>query len=268
MTVGPWTTAWVLVYVFGFLIVALSVYFFCILRFGGQMALIWSEPQVLGLSLHTIASLVNGLLLALVVSTLLGAGLSRRACVLTGVTALLVTVGVQVTLHGWKGAAERDLENVLARGAAFAERVARIESELASLTSHPWAGRYLGELDGGVVRYWLAPESGFAFSWLLSEYSEDASDASRALHSSYSHGPLAVEGNRIRIEFATLEFYVVPWGERRYLVTPTVVQRFWDDAQNGQDVPLDYRIVLREGDETQPVTGSPKLPPELASLIR
>ena len=267
MTAGPWTPAWVLVNVYGFLIVVvLSTYFACVLRFGGQMALTWCEPGVLGLSLYTITSLVNGLLLALVVGTLLVTALSWRARVVTGVTALLISVGVQVTLNGWKSAAEHDLGRVLAQGEAAAERIASIESELASLTTHPWAGRYLGELDGGVVRYWLAPESGFAFSWLLSGYSEDASEASRALNSSYSQGPLVVEGNRLAL--GTLEFYVVPWGERRYLVTPTAVQRFWDEAREGRDVSLGYRIVLREGDETRPATGSPGLPPELAELVR
>jgi plasmid stabilization system protein ParE len=273
MTKGPWTPAWVLVNVYGFLIVAvLSIYFLCVVSLGGELALTWCEPHVLGLSLYTIASLVNGMLLALVFVTLLGADPSRRASVVTGVTALLVTAGVQVTLNGWKRAAERDVESVLARGEAAAEQVARMESELASLAAHPWAGRYRGEWDGGVVRYWFAPASGFVYSWLGTEYSDDASDATRAFHSSSSYGPVVAEDNGFRIEravgFGGLEFYAVSWGERRYLVTPAAVQRFWDDASKGPDVPLDYRIVLREGDEMKPVTGLPELPPELAALVR
>jgi hypothetical protein len=83
---------------------------------------------------------------------------------------------------------------------------------------------------------------------------------------------VVAEDNGFRIEravgFGGLEFYAVPWGERRYLVTPAAVQRFWDDASKGPDVPLDYCIVLREGDEMKPVTGLPELPPELAAIVR
>jgi hypothetical protein len=273
MATGPWASAWVLVNVYGFLIVAvLSVYFQCVLRFGGQMASVWSDPHVLGLSLHTIASLVNGLLFVLVLGTIYGASLSRRMGVITGVTALLMTAGVQVTLNGWKRAATWDIERAIARGEAAAVQVAKIESELASLTEHPWAGRYRGEWNDGVVRYWFAPKAGFACAWVGPEYSEDASEASRALHSFYSHGALVVAGNQIRMEgafgFGTNEFYVVPWGERRYLVTSATAQGFWDNARDGQEVLLDYRIVLREGDEARPVAGVPMLPPELAAIVR
>jgi len=272
-TAVPWTLAWLLVYVFAFMLVCpLSIYLLCTLRFGGQMAVTWTEPRVLGLSLHTLASLVNGLLLVLVFATLFGSGRSRRASIVTLVTASLVTAGLQVTLNGWKGVADRDVANVLARGRTAEEHVARIASELSSLKEHPWAGRYRGEWDGGAVRFWFAPESGWVSLWRGPDYSEDASDARRAIQSSGSYGPLIVVENGFRklhkVGFGGIEYYPVAWGERRYLVATSAVQRFWDDARAGGDASLDYRILVREGDAAKPVTGLPALPPELVGHLR
>lgn len=78
------------------------------------------------------------------------------------------------------------------------------------------------------------------------------------------------KGDR-RAEQRAIDFYVVRWGQRIYLVGRDNVKIFCDDIRAGYEPRTPQKFVssyfLREGDDTKPVSAWPTLPRQFQHLL-
>ena len=138
-----------------------------------------------------------------------------------------------------------------------------IFAEVKKLGVHHWAGEYYaGDGLGVNTSLVLAPGSGYVFEWhgCLGMYDRN-------------YGPVAWNDGRIRLTFTfensrkgfqgiAPELFVIPWGERRYLVPTDEVVAFCNNVNQGRE-PRASRygfFLLRRGDESKEVEGVPNVP--------
>ena len=167
---------WIFVLTHALLFALLSVYLLCGLMSGGFSAHFWLEPHRFGLSLYQIVSAVDVLLLltlivGIVFVPLRRAGRVDRARVATFAFALLLLAGTHTLVECWRRFASDDLRQTLAAQTDGEVQLRAIQSELAELGEHPWAGEYVptdwqrsGTIEHA-IHYWFAPNSGGVVSW-------------------------------------------------------------------------------------------------------
>lgn len=152
---------------------------------------------------------------------------------------------------------------------AILARWEEINLELDGLDDHPWAGIYsLGD-NYFSASLALAPNSGFA-----------ATSLGCLGPMSASYGSVHQVGDRVRLmyEFSFkeyedshgwLEYAVIPWGERRYLVESRFLLRFCNAVNSGVQGNQFFSGVfyLRNRDYHAEVTGLPEVPGEFSSYL-
>jgi len=143
------------------------------------------------------------------------------------------------------------------------EKRQTIESEIATLKDHPWAGRYyFGNGLGKNVTLTLAPENGFTVTWrgCLGLYDQN-------------HGTADWNGDTLKLSFAfdvaegyignyANEYMPIRWGERIYLIRADGIIEFCN-AINSRTEPrtgVYGRFLLRREDEKKEAKGKPQLP--------
>ncbi len=170
--------------------------------------------------------------------------------------------------------------------AAGKSRAVLIDYELATLDrkslpdgdwAKEWAGSYyVGDGTGMNVRIQVAPKSGLSYRWrgCLGTYGARngviETVYSNGLKIKFSEGPEADE-----MHFMTDIVYFVRWGDRRYLVPATKLQRFVDNFREGGfsrsamfGIPrMDGRNVMGSWRESMP-DGLPELPVEFMKQLR
>lgn len=141
----------------------------------------------------------------------------------------------------------------------------RIQAVAATLTNHPWAGRYYcGDGLGVNVSLFLAPGAGYVFEWrgCLGLYDRN-------------YGSVTETNSRVRLSFTfknerkgfqgiAEEFIPVVWGERCYLIPSDDVVGFCNKVNEGtepRDAPHGFYL-LRRGDEKNAASGFPIVPEE------
>jgi hypothetical protein len=143
----------------------------------------------------------------------------------------------------------------------------RIEKEIKSLGRHEWAGkydRYLGL--GYAYSLSVAPNLGFVASWRT------------CTHSLYRYGKARFEKGILKLTFEdssdsstfiASEYYVVRWGERRYLIPLGEMIDFCNSINSGAEhcQLCESRFFLIRGSQEHIPKGMPKLPSKYASYI-
>ena len=143
-------------------------------------------------------------------------------------------------------------------------RQALIQTEINTLTNHPWAGEYYeGDGLGVNVTLFIAPESGYVFHWrgCLGLYDRNL-------------GSVTVTNGQLRLSFTypnkregfqglAEEFIPIHWGDRVYLVPANDITGFCNDVNSGAEPRKEMhgRFLLRKRDEQKQVTGMPTVPP-------
>lgn len=139
----------------------------------------------------------------------------------------------------------------------------QISTELEGLPKHAWAGSYYqGDGLGENVSFILAPKNGYVFEWhgCMGLYDRN-------------YGNVTVNQESLKLSFTypnvrqgfqgiADEFLSVSWGDRTYLIPKNDVIGFCNDVNSG-DEPRQRahgRFLLRDGDESIAVTGTPELP--------
>lgn len=140
-----------------------------------------------------------------------------------------------------------------------------VRAEVEALDSQEWAGEYYaGDGLGVNTTLLLAPRSGYVFEWhgCLGLYDRNygsVTSTDRSLRLSFTF-------DNVREGFRGIapELTVVRWGARRYLVPTDDVIGFCNDVNQGDEPRTDVhgRYLLRRGDESKKVSGSPELPLE------
>ncbi len=157
-----------------------------------------------------------------------------------------------------------DHDKYSARADREAEQLAQeIQSEIATLGEHPWAGAYYyGDGRGVNVSLMLAPESGYLFTWrgCLGLYDRN-------------YGPVSYANTTLSLTFTypnerngfqgiAEELLLVTWGERTYLIPSDDVIGFCN-AVNSRLEPRDRahgRYFLKRGDDKRDISGLPGIP--------
>jgi len=201
----------------------------------------------------------------------------RYLATLAAIVCLAALAGSPLRLAARTGQQRADLKfSERAQGEA-AERQKQIESEIASLPIHPWAGScFFG--DGLGVNVWvsLAPKSGFVFTWngCLGLYDRNYGDVVE------KDGKLLLRftypNDRDGFQGIAPEFLSVLWGDRHYLIPGDNIISFANQINSGTE-PVNGRymgsFLLRKGDEEKKVRGQPAISPQylrylLAAPIR
>jgi len=269
------------VLVYAGVLVPLDLFLQCTLKFDGEFIDFWREPRGLGLSLALVRSALNWGLVAWVVVWFLIDGIRcpgpKRVRWVGYALALGLLVWEQRLVRGWDGVCEW----MLAKEAAAAEQLEReqpersrrielIAAELAALgRNHPWAGEYRGEAEGRETSLWMAPISGFAYDspiWIFGPLLDPPIPGR-------TYGSITEDGDRLLLtseDGKPLDgFYVVPWGERRYLFHCRAMRGlcrdirsspWYPDPPQTRPIPLDHLVLLRAGDEYREVSGLPQVP--------
>lgn len=154
------------------------------------------------------------------------------------------------------------------RTSADAERTAerlrtKINNEIRSLKSHPWAGEYYEGNGLGVgKRLVLAPASGYVFEWhgCLGLYDRN-------------YGTIVVTNDILHLSFTFTNvqegfqgmdsaFIPIEWGDRRYLIPTNDIVEFCNSVNLGWEPRTGIHgfHFLRKGDERKLVGGLPKVP--------
>ncbi len=152
------------------------------------------------------------------------------------------------------------LERLTLKQIRARERIFKIEEELNHLASHPWAGDY--QLHKHFLT--LAPQNGFVIS------SQGCMG-----NSTVNYGQVEVNGNKLKLHFELPngsgrsrgfmdEYYIVPWGERHYLIESNRVIEFCNFVNQKWAtltyLPQDLLFFLRKGDATKPIADQPQIP--------
>jgi hypothetical protein len=150
-------------------------------------------------------------------------------------------------------------------------RSARIQSEVAQLPDHEWAGTYYeGDGLGVNIAIDIAPEGGVSETWhgCLGLYGANQGDVRVA-----EGGDLVLDFQRPNPKgFGGFADRLTPvrWGERHYLIPADKLVDFVNAVNRNREPRFgSYGIFpLRRGDERKPVGGLPALPADYARLIR
>jgi hypothetical protein len=154
--------------------------------------------------------------------------------------------------------------------AIIKEKRQKIETEIALLKAHFWAGQYyFGDGLGANVTLTVAPENGFTITWFgcLGLYDQN-------------HGTVEWDGNIVKFSFAfpvkdgyigryASEYKPIRWGERVYLIPTDEIIDFCN-AINSRSEPRNGAhgfFFLRDGDEKKQAKGKPELPKEFMPYL-
>lgn len=154
--------------------------------------------------------------------------------------------------------------------AAWEKRSEAIKQELSELQDHPWAGSYYSGIGTGLnLTLTLAPKNGFVLV-----------DRGCMGVTSRNYGEVTMmDKGLLRLTFAFENRYnhwgvaakllPVPWGERRYLISPDDMVDFCNKINSELEPREDLwsSPFLRPGDEKKPVTGYPKLPKKYQGFL-
>jgi len=145
-----------------------------------------------------------------------------------------------------------------------------IRAEVQVLGSHGWAGEYYaGDGLGVNTTLLLVPRSGYVFEWhgCLGLYDRNygsVDSTERILRLSFTF-------DNVREGFRGIapELTVVDWGSRRYLVPADDLIDFCNSVNQGAEPRTDEhgQHLLRLGDESKEVSGSPELPAEYRACL-
>jgi len=148
-----------------------------------------------------------------------------------------------------------------------AKRAEIIGAEIAAKPEHPWAGEYrMGDGLGVNVSVWIAPDAGYVFAWhgCLGLYDRN-------------YGAVAESNGVIRLSFTypnerkgfqgiAEEFFVIAWGERRFLIPTDKMADFCNSVNSGMiNSPFGRGWGMhleRMGGEDKEVEGFPDVPGE------
>lgn len=145
-----------------------------------------------------------------------------------------------------------------------------ILEEITKLQGHEWAGDYYtGDGLSANISLAIAPKSGYVFEWhgCMGLYDRN-------------YGLVTFTNSRIRLAFTfkndlegwlgiAPELIPVSWGSRHYLIAADDMVGFCNNINSGQEPRNDMHgfCLLRRGDESQPVTGLPKVPAEYQEYL-
>jgi hypothetical protein len=143
---------------------------------------------------------------------------------------------------------------VLAPLAYWQYRVRRMDADVARADArHPWAGHYyLGDGLGFNFYVTLTPRAEFLSEWrgCMGVYERN-------------QGRIVVDGPRIWFITAERrwEYYLVPWGDRHYLIGADERNAFCEDVRAGREPRTEVHgnHYLRESDEGRAAAGEPGL---------
>lgn len=146
----------------------------------------------------------------------------------------------------------------------------RIETEVAALTNHDWAGDYYcGDGEGENISLYLAPQAGYLYENRGCEFVWDR-----------SMGRVVGTSDRIRLLPEVMqkdpsdrrmadEYFVVPWGDRRYLVPTNGLIEFCNAVNSGIE-PRRYPwgdYLLLSWSWTNAVSGKPLVPDDFRKYM-
>jgi hypothetical protein len=139
----------------------------------------------------------------------------------------------------------------------------QIQREFDKLGKHPWAGKYYhGDGLGVNVSLYVAPASGFAFSWhgCLGLYDQNYGavvETNGVLKLTFD-----LPNERRGFQGLAPAFVPVRWGPRTYLVAFDEMADFCNAVNSKREPRNDMhgRHLLREGDEKKRATGEPQVP--------
>ena len=154
---------------------------------------------------------------------------------------------------------------------AVKERKLAVETELATLEGHAWAGEYYhGDGLGANITHSMSPGAGVSVQWrgCLGIYG-----ANEGLVATQPDGSLAMHFNHANGDgFGSFDEHLVPvrWGERHYLIPQARMIDFVNAIHFGREPRSGGHgsFPLMRGDEGLEVEGLPDLPSPYREMIR
>ena len=148
----------------------------------------------------------------------------------------------------------------------------KIETEIAQLKDHPWAGQYyFGDGLGANVSLTLAPENGFTITWYgcLGLYDQNHGTVDWDKDRNTLKMSFAFEVEKGYIGRYASEYKPIRWGERVYLISANEIVQFCNDINSGREPRkgVHGQSFLRRGDEKKEAEGKPVLPEEFMPYL-
>ena len=138
----------------------------------------------------------------------------------------------------------------------------KIETEIARLKDHPWAGQFGYSHDHSGRILTLAPENGF----VLNDWGHwERNDIYGTVEWDGIHIKLASENPGDPIREVHTKYRLVRWGERLYLIPDSEIIEFCYDVHTSNEPRYAFgwgRYLLRLGDWIKEVKGKPEIPDE------
>jgi len=146
-----------------------------------------------------------------------------------------------------------------------------IETELAKRTNDEWSGEYYyGDGLGVNVTLLFGRAAGFVYTWTgcMGTYDQN-------------YGAAQYEGNKLilspkllaerkGVPSIPLEFYLVRWSSRHYLIPATDIINFANHVNRGFEPRKSFYLssfLLKKGEEKVRVAGFPQIPPEYSGYL-
>ena len=148
----------------------------------------------------------------------------------------------------------------------------KIETEIAQLKDHPWAGQYyFGDGLGASVSLTLAPENGFTVVWhgCLGLYDQNHGTVNWDKDRNTLKMSFAFEVEKGYIGRYASEYKPIRWDERIYLIPANEIVQFCNDINSGSEPRkgVHGQSFLRRGDEKKEAEGKPVLPEEFMPYL-